>query len=623
MTAGKRAMRESREWVLLPVPRQIAFSEGTREIPRRLDMVWEGVCGSSADQLKASIETALKTMLGDERKSGTPKRSCTVTFRIEPGAVSRTQGYQLDITMDGVCALAHDEAGLFYAAMTLKQLARQASQTGALPCVHIEDYPDFTNRGVMLDIARSKVPEMETLYALVDKLATWKYNQLQLYTEHVFAYRNHHTVWEGVSPMTPAQMRSLDAYCKSRCIELVPNQQSFGHMEQWVSREPYKHLAEIPDADPPCTDLCPVDPASVEFLAGLYADLLPNFTNCQINVGCDEVWSLGKGRSIQAVEERGFARVYLEFLLKIRELVKAHGRTMQFWDDVVMQHPELMHDLPKDAVALEWGYMADHPFPEHCKRLAEAGVPFYVAPGTSSWTLTGRTDNAIGNLRNAAENGLKNGAIGYLVTDWGDFMHWTFLPVSYLGFAYGAAVSWCFDQNKDIDIARALDVHAFEDSAGVTGRLVYDLGLAHSKTGVNIPHHTAFLPLLQMGDATLSTEEGKNMTVERLHETLDYIDKVMARLPEAKMASPDAGLIVKEYQMSAALARLACHIGIARLQADGLGISQLPVDVRYALAAELEPLVPEFRQLWLARNRSGGLKQSAGRMDTLLVTLQE
>ena len=87
-----------------------------------------------------------------------------------------------------------------------------------VPPMTVSDWPDFPNRGVMLDITRGKVPEMTTLYALVDKLAEWKYNQLQLYFEHAFAYEGHHTVWEEASPMTPAQVRALDAYCRDRYL---------------------------------------------------------------------------------------------------------------------------------------------------------------------------------------------------------------------------------------------------------------------------------------------------------------------------------------------------------------------------------------------------------------------
>ena len=67
-----------------------------------------------------------------------------------------------------------------------------------------------------------------------------------------------------------------------------------------------------------------------------------------------------------------------------------------------------------------WGYEAGHPFEQQCALIAEANVPFYVCPGTSSWnSLTGRLDNATKNLYEAASAGANHGAMGYLVTDWG------------------------------------------------------------------------------------------------------------------------------------------------------------------------------------------------------------
>ena len=86
----------------------------------------------------------------------------------------------------------------------------------------------------MLDISRNRVPTMQTLLELVDLLASWKINQLQLYTEHTFAYRNHPIVWADASPMTGEEILALDAYCRERFIELVPNQNSYGHMTPWL-----------------------------------------------------------------------------------------------------------------------------------------------------------------------------------------------------------------------------------------------------------------------------------------------------------------------------------------------------------------------------------------------------
>ena len=88
----------------------------------------------------------------------------------------------------------------------------------------------FETRGYMLDISRDKVPTMSTFRQIVDLLKVCNYNQFQLYTEHTFAYSAHKAVWEKASPLTPEEIRELDLYCVMHGIELVPNQNCFGHM---------------------------------------------------------------------------------------------------------------------------------------------------------------------------------------------------------------------------------------------------------------------------------------------------------------------------------------------------------------------------------------------------------
>ncbi len=596
--------------VLVPFPREIKVLRGEYSLPVTPTLTFEDVSEESSDQLGNHWFEVFPPE--------TPSPSAKLC--LNPNAIPHPQGYILDINKRGVRITGHDEPGLYYGMMTLCQIVRQYALGGELPFLHIEDWPDFMRRGVVLDISRDKVPEMETLYTLVDQLAEMKYNEVQLYTEHTFAYRDHPVVWEDASPMTPTQIQSLDTFCADRYIDLVPNQNSFGHRERWLKFPQYRRLAEIPEGG---SDLCAVDPASIEHLRGLYADLLPNFNSDFFNVGCDETWSLGKGRSKADVDARGAGRVYLEFLLKIHDLVTAHGIKMMFWGDIIMQHPELIPELPKDIIALEWGYEADHPFADHGKKFAESGIPFYVCPGTSSWnTLVGRTDNAVKNLLNAAENGKANGAIGYLVTDWGDGGHWQFLPVSYVGFAYGAAVSWCPETNRDLNIPQALDIHLFQDHAGVMGRLAWDLGNAYQQTGVTIGNNTLFYSLLQHKiDGDFKGTVYENMKKENLEETLAYVDKVMANLSQADMHCPDADLLIREFNMGAELVKLSCKIGLARIEAGGVGTENLPTEVKNSLATELEVLLPEYRQIWLERNRSGGLKDSVAKFGPLLTAL--
>ncbi len=531
------------------------------------------------------------------------------------------------VERERVVIAARDDAGARHARRTLVQLVRLHREQGAIPCLEIEDRPDFARRGVLLDISRDKVPTMGTLRSLVDLFAEWKVNELQLYVEHTFAYEGHREVWEGASPMTGEEFETLDGWCRERGIDLVPNQNSFGHMERWLVHPRYAPLAEIPFPEerlragerPGFMSLCPVDPRSLDLVRDLYSQLLPHFTSAFFNVGCDETLDLGKGRSREAVERVGAARVYLDFLLAIRREVDRHGRTMQFWGDIVLAHPECIDELPKDLVALDWGYEADHPFHDECRRFAEAGLAYYVCPGTSSWlSIAGRTTTMLENVRSAAAAGRIHGARGMLITDWGDHGHWQPFPVSLPGLAYGAAMAWCAETNRDLPLAEALDRHVFADGSGVVGRALLGLGNAYLDVGALPKNASALALLLLFPDRTLGEGRFAGITREALERTDGRIARIAASLDRARMDRDDAGLIAAELGLSARMLGHACRSGIARLDAGGGPPESLPAAIRGALGDEWEEIVADYRRIWLERNRSGGLADSAGRMESLL-----
>ena len=340
----------------------------------------------------------------------------------------------------------------------------------------------FAVRSYMLDISRDKVPTMGTLKQLVDILARFDYNQFQLYTEHTFAYAAHKTVWEKASPLTPEEIRELDLYCVMHGIELVPNQNCFGHMERWLTKPDYNHLAELPKGGAPLpwggfkkdpTTLCPTDPASLEFVDGLLGELLPNFESRLVNIGCDETFDLrGNGRSAAAVKEKGEGRVYLDFLLKVADLARKRGKRPMFWGDIILKHPELVGELPKDMIALDWGYEGNHPFMEEAAKFQEAGLDFYVCPGTSSWnSLGGRVENMRENMMAAEKAGHRYGAKGFMVTDWGDGGHWQPLAASLPGLILGGNLAYSGSSAGKMDLEEALDTVMGVPLGGVLLRL--------------------------------------------------------------------------------------------------------------------------------------------------------
>lgn len=619
--------------VLLPRPQRVETTTATFAVPDEPAIA----LASGPPSLVAAAERLAGALATTGRRSRWNTATGDITLRLEPAQLPKSQSYCLMIDAGGITVAGTDAPGLFYGVCTLVQLIRLHTSPNpgdqlCLPGLRITDWPDFPHRGVLLDVSRDKVPTMQTLYDLIDLLASWKTNQVQLYMEHTFAYKGHETVWQHASPFTGDEIEALDAFCQMRHVELVPNQNSFGHMHRWLIHEPYRRLAECPDgvAHPfsPSREpygLCPVDPGSLTLLADLYDQLLPHFSSRQFNVGLDETFDLGQGRSAARCKVKGLERVYLDFLKDIHRLVTERGRTMQCWSDMLRQRPELLDELPKDIIMLEWGYEADHPFTEHNRLFRSAGLQIYVCPGTSSWnSLAGRTENALANVRNAAEAGRATGAIGYLTTDWGDHGHLQPLPVSYLGLAVGAGLSWCTDDAdlNRLDVPALLDAHAFQDQAGVMGRLAYDLGNAYVQTGVLLQNSAVPFHLLIFADRPLHRQlEG--LTVASLERTLAYIDQVMMPLSTARMARPDAQTIIAEFQWVADMLRLSCHLGIARLQGDpGGSVRALPRAVRTPLGRELQRLIDRHRELWQWRNRPGGLDDSASRLQRILSLLE-
>jgi hypothetical protein len=461
---------------------------------------------------------------------------------------------------------------------------------------------------------------MQTLYEYVDLLAHLKFNQLQLYTEHSFAYPGHEVVWKNASPVTPDEIRELDRYCAARYIELVPNQNSFGHMERWLAHPEYSSLAEIPGR----SDLCPTNPGSIALLKSMYDSLLPCFSSSQVNVGCDETFTLGEGASKAEAERLGKGRVYLNFLAQIYDLVQGHGKKMQFWGDIILNHPELIPELPKNIIAMEWGYEAKHPFDERCAQFARSGIPFYVCPGTSSWnSLLGRTDNALANLERAARNGLNQGAIGYLITDWGDSGHWQFPPVSYLPFAQGAALSWAYDANRSLDLVKAADLHIFEDASGLLARSAFDLGNAYLQTGTsrdNAAVYYGWLLYAPEGDPKSGFFSG--ITAQGIEKAASAIQSALERLAKSDPRRKDGTLIKKEFTLNARMALLSLSIGKARLE-NNCATSGLPAQQRQEFSRVLDSILADYEQLWLARNRSGGLSDSLEKMKRLAKLLEQ
>jgi hexosaminidase len=368
--------------------------------------------------------------------------------------------------------------------------------------------------------------------------------------------------------------------------------------------------------------LCPGDPRSLALIEDLLDQLLPCCASGEVNVGLDETFDLGQGRSRAACEERGVGRVYLEHLLAVHRLVANRGRRMQLWADILMHHPGLVPDVPRDAVAMLWGYDAGHPFAEEARTVAASGLSFYVCPGTSSWqSFGGRTGNMLANVSAAARSGVETGAEGLLVTDWGDRGHHQPLPISFAGWAHAADQAWNPAgapqalERPDAAAARlaaALDAHVFRDPARRAGQAALELGRVEEALQSGTTNGTAPFFLLALVEEPVPSSRVKRLTPETLERGRAVLQGARAHLAAAAPARPDAALVKEELGHAADLIELGLELGSARLAAGpGAPCEALSAPVRAGLAERVHARLEDHGRLWLARSRPGGRADSA------------
>lgn len=618
------------EW-LIPRPREISAGNGFLEY-RQGRIICNDIIDPEVYPVVKSVQSVFQELghfypfSAIEATGEIP----VIRMQIDSNADIRPQGYRLNIDRQSVLLVSRDKPGLFYGVQTLKQIVAYASANGRLPVVRITDWPDFERRGVLLDVNKDQVPTMETFRNLIDLLASWKINEFQLFFKYAFAFVNHPEVSQKYSPVTAEQIVELNHYCRERFIDLVPYHDGFGKLSEWMKYDRYRHLAECPDG---CetrwgkygpSSLSPAVPASLDLVDEIYRELLPNYSSRFVNIGSDETVELGIGRSREMCEKQGVGRVYLNFLKEVKTRASRNGQRVQFWGDIIINHPELIPEIPKDMIPMVWGYEANQPVESEIVKFRDSGLEFYVCPGTSSWnSVIGRLDVAVANLRNAAELGRKYKAMGYLNTNWGEYGNWHPISVCYPGYLYGAAVSWALDNNKEIDIPFLLNKWVFNDPTGITGDAVVSFGKAHSLTEVKLGNNNIFNYTLTSVSRPMKGERFDKLTLQSIERADSSLAANISKLTLSSMSCRDAFQVTRELVLAAELCRHACRIMKNKVAAGDGTLNHIPETERRFLITDLTRIIATHRDIWIGRNRVGGLEESTGKLQNILKFYQE
>jgi len=349
---------------LLPHPRRIEAVEGEFHLGASTRIVVEANGSDralfAAERLAELIEQEFDVVLEIDRAEGAAFR---ITLTNSPGTPETpdlladhdlgTEGYALEVSADAARVQAPTAEGLFWGAMTLRQLVERRGVELVARGARIVDWPHYRWRGFMIDSGRcpNSLEQMKRIVRVCsafklnfvvfregdDELCSVKYETNPLGSKHPLA-------------LSMNEIRDFAAYADRYGVTLVPEIESLGHSTAKGIYYPdlvsggFEHAYEGIGTHTRKSHLTPGDSRSYELLESIYNEWARVIRSPLMHLGLDEVRL--------SVEEQA---AHLEGLLAtLDRAAKAHGKEIMpiVWADA----PATPDEFVGRVVRCLWDY---------------------------------------------------------------------------------------------------------------------------------------------------------------------------------------------------------------------------------------------------------------------------
>ena len=373
------------------------------------------------------------------------KKKNKIIFKLQKSIINNSQEYTIDINPDNICISAPTSQGLFYGAQSLKQLIRHQLLTENnlnLPCYGIYDFPSLEYRGWMDDISRGPIPTTEFIKEEIRRLAEYKFNFFNLYTEHLYKLDNYPDI-APTDGLTKEEIEELTEFAKDYYIEFIGNQQCFAHAEKTLDNPFYDNIKDTR------FNFNPGIIETYEFLEELLSETAQAYESKYFNINCDETESLGNGKAKSYIDSVGNENAYCQHINKVYDILQKYDKEVMMWGDIIAKNPEMIEQLPEDIQFIVWSYGGRDDFSEMIEPFKNSGHTFWIAPGASCWaTSFPYIDNYIKNIANFNRDAVRYGAKGVINTAWDDHGESMF-NATWHAMIWCAETSWNALQSND------------------------------------------------------------------------------------------------------------------------------------------------------------------------------
>ncbi len=293
----------------------------------------------------------------------------------------------------------------------------------------MERYKHF---GVMLDCSRNAVMKLSAVKRMIDCLAKMGYDTLELYTEDTYEIEGEPFFGYLRGRYTREEIKEIDAYAKSKDIELIPCVQTLAHFTALVRNGEYRPIVD-------CNDILLIDePKTYELLDKIFATLAENFTSRLVNIGMDEAHMVGLGKYL---DKHGYVNRFdllIRHLRKVTEIAQKYGFKPHMWSDMFFRlackgeyyepnaniSQDIKDAVPKDVALAYWDYYHDDTdfYNGMIEKHLEFNREVWFAGGAYRWNGGIAPMNAFSLkvMKPAMQSVRQKGIENVLITMWGD-----------------------------------------------------------------------------------------------------------------------------------------------------------------------------------------------------------
>jgi hypothetical protein len=199
------------------------------------------------------------------------------------------------------------------------------------------------------------------MVATVDRLKAWDFNTVLYEIEDKLRFTKHPMIAHD-DAWSPQETRDFVQWCRAKEIRVIPFMQALGHSECVVGKPEYAHLREVPEVH---DQYDPLSEEARQVIIELYDEIIDVFQPEYLHMGGDETWSLGSSPQGQEyMRQRGVGALYLQHMQPLFAHIIARGVRPLLWADIVLTHPEVLPQLPREVVLVDWDYWTNDARPK-------------------------------------------------------------------------------------------------------------------------------------------------------------------------------------------------------------------------------------------------------------------